>query len=134
MILSKNDQPRVLLIDHDFRSQQLRTAALRNCEIEVHLAGNLDEAARLWAKHCYNLVLLAAPQNSEEVAVFSSEVNKCKPRPRMALLVGAPEYVREVGRVTPRSLATLAPMMAVTKTDVPHSHWHAMLQQLLATA
>lgn len=41
MIFSKNDQRRVLLIDRDSRRQQLRAAALRNCEVEVHPATSL---------------------------------------------------------------------------------------------
>jgi DNA-binding NtrC family response regulator len=134
MTFSKNDQRRVLLIDHDFRSQQLRVTALRNCEIEVDSASNIDEAARLCARHSYNLVLLAAQQNSQEAVLLSAELKKWKPRQRMALFVGAPEYIHEVGRNAPDSVATRRSTTVINNGETPHSHWHLMLECLLATA
>lgn len=98
MTFSKNDQRRVLLIDHDSRRQQLRAAALRNCEVEVHPASNVDDASRLCARRSYDLVLLAAEEDSQEAALLSNELKKNRPRQRVALLVGAPQYIREMGR------------------------------------
>jgi len=136
MTFSKNDQRRVLLIDHDSRRLQLRAVALRNCEVEVHAASNVGEAARLWAKHSYNLVLLAAEQNSQEAALLSNQLEKCKPRPRIALLVGAPQYLREVAR-EPRDPDPAdrrpAPRL-VEPTQLHPTYWQAMMQRLLAVA
>jgi response regulator RpfG family c-di-GMP phosphodiesterase len=136
MTLSKNDQRRVLLIDHDSRRQHLRVLALRNCEVEVHPASNIDDAARLWARRSYDLVLLAAEENSEEAALLSNELKKNRPRQRLALLVGAPDYIREMGRARdPRrpTDAKLAPPVAIDSMRSPRSQWDVMLERLLAT-
>ena len=135
MTFSKNDQRRVLLIDHDSRRQQLRTAALRNCEVEVHPASNVDDASRLCARRSYDLVLLAAEEDSEEAALLSNELKKNRPRQRVALLVGAPQYIREMGRGHVMSQVTdknLAPPLASSGTGSPRSQWQVMLERLLA--
>ena len=134
MSFPKNDQRRVLLIDRDSMKRQLRTVALRNCEIEVHTASNITDAGRLWAAHSYDLVLLSAQENSDEAAVLCSELNKSKPRQRIALLVGAPQYVREVGRKrreAPPADAPLAPRLVIGTIHTQPTQWHAMMERLL---
>jgi len=135
MNFSRDDQRKVLLIDHDSIKQQLRAIALRNCEIEVHTASNVSDAGRLWTAHSYDLVLLAAQENSEEAAVLCSELKKSRPRQRIALLVGAPHYVREVGRKrrdAPPTDASLAPGLVIGTAPTPPSQWHVMLERWLA--
>jgi len=135
MTFSKNDQRRVLLIDHDSRRQQLRAAALRNCEIEVHPTSNVDDACRLCARLSYDLVLLAAEENSADAALLSNELKKNRPRQRVALLVGAPQYIREMGRVNAKRETTakqLAPLLAINRTVSLRSQWQVMLERLLA--
>jgi response regulator RpfG family c-di-GMP phosphodiesterase len=135
MTFSKNDQRRVLLIDHDSRRQQLRAAALRNSEIEVHPASSVDDASRLFSRRSYDLVLLAAEEDSEEATMLSNELKKSKARQRVALLVGAPEYIREMGRRRAMPEATdkrLAPPLAISGTGSPRSQWQVMLERLLA--
>ena len=97
-----------------FRRQQLRAVALRNCEVEVHPASSITDAARLWARRSYDLVLLAAEENSEEAALLSNELQKNKPRQRMALLVGAPEYIRVSGALREKSKASVPSLSAAT--------------------
>src|SRR6266567_7419180 len=97
MSLRKDEQRRVLLIDHDSIRQHLPAAALRNFEIEVHTASHITDAERLWMARSYNLVLLAARENSEEAVVLCSEFKKSRPQQRIALLVGPPQYVKEIG-------------------------------------
>jgi DNA-binding NtrC family response regulator len=136
MTFSKNEQRRVLLIDHDSRRQQLRAAALRNCEVAVHPASNVDDALRLCARLSYDLVLLAAEENSQEATALSNELKKRKPRQRVALLVGAPEYIREMGRGSAMREATdkhLAPPVAIDSLRSPRNQWDVMLERLLAT-
>ena len=53
MSFSNNDQRRVLLIDRDSIEKNLRAAALRNCEVEVHTASDAADAGRLWRAHAY---------------------------------------------------------------------------------
>jgi len=92
----KSDQRKVLLIDHNSQRQQLRAVALRNCEIEVHTAVNVADAVRLARAHFFDLVLLAAEANSLEAHMLCAELKKGKSR-RIALLVGAPQYIQELG-------------------------------------
>lgn len=129
MSFSKNDQRKVLLIDCDSMKQKLRAAALRNCDVEVHTASDAADAGRLWKAHAYDLVLIAAQENSEEVAGLCSEFKKSKPRQRVALLVGAPQYVREIGRQ--RKETQPSPSLAIG-TQTQTTHWHVMMERLLA--
>jgi len=133
MTFSKNDQRRVLLIDHDSRRQQLRAAALRNCEVEVHPAGNVDDASRLCARRSYDLVLLAAEEDSEEAALLSNELKKNRPRQRVALLIGAPQYIREMrrGPAVREAADKLAPPLPINGNRSPRSQWQVMLKRLL---
>jgi response regulator RpfG family c-di-GMP phosphodiesterase len=82
MTLSTNEQRRVLLIDHDPRRQHLRAVALRTREVEVDSANDVNEALRLCSQRSYDLVLLAAEENSEQASLFSSELNKKSRRQR----------------------------------------------------
>ena len=135
MMLSTNDNRRVLLIDHDSRRQQLRVVALRNREVEVHPASNIEAASRLWTRCSYDLVLLAAEENSEEATLRSNELKKSKRRQRMALLIGAPEYIREIGREGATRKAAeeqLAPIVAIDNDGPTRNQWHIMLERLLA--
>lgn len=130
MSFSKNDQRRVLLIDRDSIKQKLRAAALRNCEVEVHTARDAADAGRLCRAHAYDLVLIAAEENSEEVAALCSELKKSKPEQRIALLVGAPHYVREVG--PKRTETQPSPRLVIGTTQTQATQWHVMMERLLA--
>lgn len=130
MNFSKNDQRRVLLIDRDSLKQKLRAAALRNCEVEVHTASDAADAGRLWKAHAYDLVLLAAQENSEEAAALCSELRKSKPKQRIALLVGAPKYIGEIGRK--RTETQPSPRLVIGSTQTPATQWHVMMERLLA--
>jgi response regulator RpfG family c-di-GMP phosphodiesterase len=136
MNFSKDDQRKVLLIDRDCVKQHLRAVALRNCEIEVHTASSISDAGRLWTAHSYDLVLLAALENSEEAAALCSELKKSRPRQRIALLVGAPQYVREINpkrRDAQPADPPLAPSLVMGTTATPPSQWRLMLERLFAT-
>jgi response regulator RpfG family c-di-GMP phosphodiesterase len=129
----KSDQRKVLLIDHDSRRQQLRAVALRNCEIEVHTAVNNDDAARLARAHSFDLVLLAAEGDSLEAQLLCAELKKGKSR-RIALLVGAPHYVRELWRQRKDAASSekhLPLRVTVGATRPQSTHWHVMMERLL---
>jgi CheY-like chemotaxis protein len=91
------DHRRILLIDQNRTKQNLRATTLRNYEIEVHTAGNPREASALWIRYSYDLVLLAAPENSEEAVEISARIRQVHPRQRIGLLVGPPVFIRELG-------------------------------------
>jgi response regulator RpfG family c-di-GMP phosphodiesterase len=130
----KNDQRKVLLIDHNSQRQQLRAVALRNCEVEVHTAFNINEAARLARAHVFDLVLLAAEEDSLETHLLCAELKKGKSR-RIALLVGAPHYVQELGprRKDDASPEKHLPLSITIGTTAPQpTQWHVMMEHLLA--
>ena len=133
MMLSTNDQRKVLLIDHDSRRQHLRTIAFRNLEVEVHSASSVEDAAKCCTRRPYDLVLLATEGNSEETTLLSNELRKIRPRQRIAIFVGAPEYIREFGRegsVEQTEKRQLPRLGAIT--DSPPNQWRVMLEHLLA--
>lgn len=135
MNFSTHDQWRVLLIDRDSRKQQLRAVALRNCEVEVHTASNISDAGSLWTRHSYDLVLFAAEEHSDEVILLCSELKRSKPRQRVALLVGAPQYVREVGSKgkNPQPADTSpAPGVVIGATHAQRTQWQGTVEHLLA--
>jgi len=135
MRFSRDDRQRVLLIDRDSVKRQVRAAALRNCEIEVDLACNLTDANSFWASGPYDLVLLAAEEHSEEAILLCERARKSKPRQRVALLVGPPHYVREVGcEAARRPSQTPVPAARTTSTVFTQpTQWQAMLECLAGT-
>jgi len=131
----KKDQRKVLLIDGDSFKQQIRAVALRRSEVEVHAASNIADAGRLCRQNSYDLVLLAAEAGSEQATTLCQEVEKIRPQQRIALLVGAPDYVREVSRKRPRtrpSRPRLATRPAMDSPATQPTHWLVMLDRFLA--
>jgi CheY-like chemotaxis protein len=94
-----SDNRRILLIDQNTTKQNLRATILRNYEIEVHTATSVADAASLSKTHTYDLVLLAAQENSEQAAALCSQIRAIRPRQRIGLLVGPPAFVLELARV-----------------------------------
>jgi len=136
-----NDQRRILLIDQNRATQNLRATILRNYEIEVHTASSLSDAADLWTSHFYDLVLLAAPANSEAAATVCSRIRDIHPQQRVALLVGPPAFIRELGgrRRKVASIGTTSPSRAWENPSVsvsaPHAYspqWQEMIRRLVA--
>jgi response regulator RpfG family c-di-GMP phosphodiesterase len=103
MTILYSERRRILLIDENSRKLNLLTTILRNHEVEVHPAACLEDAKSLWKNIPYDLVLLAAPENSEQATLVSLQIRKTKPRQRIALLVGPPAYIREIGRPAVKS-------------------------------
>jgi AmiR/NasT family two-component response regulator len=101
-----SERRRILLIDENSRRLTLLATILRNHEVEVHPASRLEEAKPLWKNIPYDLVLLAA-ENSEAATQTTLLIRKSKPRQRIALLVGPPTYIREIGRPAARAQAVL---------------------------
>ena len=92
-----NDHRKILLIDRNVTKQNLRATILRNYEIEVHTASTIADAACFWKSHAYDLVLLAAQENSDEAVAVFAQVRAVNPRQRIGLLVGPPAFVQELG-------------------------------------
>lgn len=126
--------PRVLLIDRNSLKRQVRASVLRSYEVEVHTADSVVDAGYLWTRCSYDLVLFAAPEHSEEAALLCGELRKSKPKQRIALLVGAPQYVREIGKrrkEQPLALASATPLKIETVAPQP-TQWQGTVDRLLA--
>jgi CheY-like chemotaxis protein len=141
MTCLNNDHRRILLIDQNRTKQNLRATILRNYEIEVHTASNLTDAAALWTRHFYDLVLLAAPENSEEAVAVSAQIREIKPRQRIGLLVGPPAFVRELGgrrrkaasiRKVPASHEVENPGEPLSSPHGSSPQWQEMIRKLVS--
>ena len=136
-----NDHRTILLIDENRSKQNLRATILRNYEIEVHTASSLTDGAALWTSHSYDLVLLAAPANSEAAAAVCSRIRHIHPQQRIALLVGPPAFIRELGgrRRKVSSIRKISPSRARENpsglVSAPHAYspqWQEMIRKLVA--
>ena len=94
-----SDHRRILLIDQNIIKQNLRATILRNYEIEVHTASSAADAASLSRMHAYDLVLLAAQENSDQASTLCTQIRAIRPRQRIGLLVGPPTFVLELAGV-----------------------------------
>jgi response regulator RpfG family c-di-GMP phosphodiesterase len=133
MNFSTHDRRRVLLIDGDALKQRIRAAALRNCEVEVHTADGIADAGNLFARGAYDLVLFAAEEHSQEATLLCEELRKNRPKQRIALLVGAPQYIREIGRKRPVVQDTVATVQPSLQLQTPQpNQWQGTIERLLA--
>jgi len=133
MNFSLNGPLRILLIDCNSLKRQIRASVLRSYEVEVHTADNLADAGYLWTRCSYDLVLFATQEHSEEAVLLCGELRKSKPKQRIALLVGAPQYVREVGRKQSQPIdVPCPPKLEVGATQAQPNQWQGTVERLLA--
>jgi len=137
MVHLHRDSWRILLIDENPFKQDLRATILRNYEIEVHTAANLADAQHLWTNNLYDLILLAAAENSPEAMTLPIEIRRSRPRQRIGLLVGAPTYIREIGgipqrppRISPPAPSSFAPPIMGLES---RPQWQAMIHPLIGS-
>lgn len=129
MTILYSERRRVLLIDENSRRLNLRATILRNHEVEVHLASCVEDAKSLWKNIPYDLVLLAAPENSEQAVLVPQQIRKSKPRQRIALLVGPPAYICEIGRPT----AKPRPVSLPPRDESPsRPQWPEIVQKVVS--
>jgi response regulator RpfG family c-di-GMP phosphodiesterase len=137
MVHLQRDTWRVLLIDQNPFKQNLRATILRNYEIEVHTASTLTDAQNLWINNLYDLVLLAAAENSPEAVALPEQIRKSKPRQRIGLLVGAPTYVRELGGIPRRAARVSSPPSSIFAPELvglqTQPQWQEMIQRWLGS-
>ena len=128
-----SDHRRILLIDQNSVKQNLRATVLRNYEIEVHTAGSITDAAKFWTTQSYDLVLLAASEDSADAVALSALLGASKNCPRIGLLVGPPAYVRELGgkRKKAETIKETFPVHpGVTPSPTPQ--WQEMIRKLVS--
>jgi hypothetical protein len=79
--------------------------------------------------------LLAAQEDPVEVEMLCTELKQRRPRQRIALLVGAPGYVREIGgerKGVGHADRDSTPRSMIGPTRLQLTQWHAMMERLLA--
>ncbi|MGB6675996.1 MAG: response regulator [Terriglobales bacterium] len=145
------DHRSILLIDQNATKQNRRATILRNYEIEVHTANSVADAASLSRTHAFDLVLLAAQENSEEADELCTRLRAIRPRQRIGLLVGPPAFVlelagkrRESRRRKAASVVRISPARVVDDLSLPASapqdaapyasspQWQAMIRRLVS--
>ena len=100
------EEKRILLIDADVRTRNLRATVLRSHEFNVHTAAGVTEAIPLWKTIPYDLVLLANSQPTDSEALIT-QIRVHKPSQRIGLLVGPPSYIQEVQRTSAKARPSL---------------------------
>jgi CheY-like chemotaxis protein len=123
------DSKRILLIDQNPFKQNLRATILRNYEIEVHTATSAFDAEGLWLANKYDLILLAATESSSQAV--TDQIRRVRPRQRIALLVGAPAYIQEVGGITRRMPRVTAMPSREVAEVVMSPQWQEMVQRMI---
>ena len=145
------DHRSILLIDQNTTKQNRRATIFRNYEIEVHTASSVADAASLTRTHAYDLVLLAAQENSEEADELCTRLRAIRPRQRIGLLVGPPAFVLElagmrresrrrkaasVGRISPaRVVHDLSLPVSPPNDSTPYAsspQWQEMIRRLVS--
>lgn len=126
-----SDHRRILLIDENTTKQNLRATVLRNYEIEVHTASSITDAAKFWSAQFYDLVLLAAPENSADALALCAQLGASKHCPRIGLLVGPPTYVRELGGKRKKA-ATIRETVPDGETASPSPQWQETIRKLVS--
>jgi response regulator RpfG family c-di-GMP phosphodiesterase len=127
---SKRDSRRVLVIDRNSVKLNLRATILRNYEVEVHTASSLEAAGDLWSTNFYDLIMVEARENPQAAETVSDQIRRLNPRQRVALLVGAPSYVREVALV-PAKVVEKAQDRPTGPSPTFPSQWEQTVQLLL---
>ena len=128
-----SDHRRILLIDENVTKQNLRATVLRNYEIEVHTASSIADAARFWSTQFYDLVLLAAPEDSAEALALCAQLGASKHCPRIWLLVGPPAYVRELGGKRKKAATVRETVPRPDdETASPSPQWQEMIRKLVS--
>ena len=125
----KRDSRRVLVIDRNSVKLNLRATILRNYEVEVHTASSLEEAPILWTTNFYDLIMLEARENPAAATEVYDHIRRLNPQQRIALLVVAPGYVRELAR--PPKIGEKTADRPVKPTPPFPSQWEETVQRLL---
>src|SRR5271166_1637197 len=82
-----------LLMDSNPERRALRKKIMALHGVEMVGAGNLDEAASIWHRDRYDMVLIDLRLDYRGALAFRDEIKKDSPTQMVAFLVGKPDYV-----------------------------------------
>jgi CheY-like chemotaxis protein len=121
--LSVLDHKRVLLIDPNQPTCDVRASVLRAHGIQVDAANSLQAARSVWQPNLYDLILLdMRRQFPGEALAFYEQIRDKSPRQHFAFLVGPPQYL---------SVTWPENMMV---TEIEPQQWAATMKHFLAAA
>jgi CheY-like chemotaxis protein len=83
----------ILLMDENAERRALRTKVLTLHGVEVVAASDLSEAASVWHRDRYDLILLDLRMDQHACMAWRDEIKKESPRQIVAFLVGKPNYI-----------------------------------------
>lgn len=84
---------RILLMDSNTERRALRKRVMAFRGAEVIVAGDLAEAASVWHRDRYDMVLIDIRQDHQSCIAWRNEIRKESPQQFVAFLVGKPGYV-----------------------------------------
>jgi CheY-like chemotaxis protein len=85
---------KVLLIDRNQPTRDVRASVLRSRGIEVHAADSLQAARFLWQPNLYRFILLDVRRHLPgEALEFYERVRTASPKEHFVFLVGPPAYL-----------------------------------------
>lgn len=88
------DGKKVLLVDRNQPTREVRATVLRSHGIEVHAASSLQEARFLWQPNFYDLILLDIRRHLPgEALEFYEQMKEASARERVIFLVGPPAFL-----------------------------------------
>jgi response regulator RpfG family c-di-GMP phosphodiesterase len=114
---------KVLLIDRNQPTRDVRVRVLQSHGVEVHTAKDLCGARFLWQPNVYDLILLDVRRDLPGEALdFYEQITTASPKEHFAFLVGPPVYL---SRTWPDE---------VTEVDASRGQWGATVGRFLTAA
>jgi CheY-like chemotaxis protein len=96
---------RILLIDSNQPTRDVRANVLRSRGLEVHVTESLRAARFLWQPNVYEMILLDVRRHLPgEALEFYEQIKDANPREHFVFLVGPPAYL---SRTWPEELLAL---------------------------
>ena len=114
---------KVLLIDRNQPTRDVRASVLRSRGIEVHAADSLQAARFLWQPNLYHFILLDVRRHLPgEALEFYEQIRTASPKEHFVFLVGPPAYL------------SLTWPDDVTATEKEPQQWAETIKRFLAAA
>ena len=92
-LINTCDKPSILLMDANSERRALRKKIMAFHGVEVVGARDLAEAASIWHRDRYDMVLIDIRRDHQGCIAWRDEIKKEKPQQIVAFLVGKPKYI-----------------------------------------
>ena len=92
-VTKNRNKPSILLMDANSERRALRERIMALYGVEVVGARDLAEAASIWHRDRYDMVLIDVRRDHQGCIAWRDEIKKEKPQQIVAFLVGKPEYI-----------------------------------------